>query len=741
MKTDESPMTPQTQSLTITGMTCANCSARIERELKKQMGVTQAFVNLATEKASVTFEPEQTNIDNIIKSVENIGYGAILDDSAHKEEALAIKQEEVRELKRDLIIASILSLPLVLGMLLSILGFHDNTAVILLHNPWVQLLLTTPVQFFIGSRFYKNAYHALKTKAPNMDVLVAMGTTAAFALSVYNGFFSLNSHDLYFESSAVIITLILLGKYLEQAAKGKTGNAIKQLMTLQAKTAQVIKNGEEIATPIEQVQVKDHIRVRPGEKIPVDAIIIQGQSSLDESMLTGESLPVEKNIGENVIGGTLNTSGSIIIEATKVGKETALAQIIKMVEDAQGSRAPIQKIADKISAVFVPVVLIIALCTLLITAFMTGQWEKGILHAVAVLVIACPCALGLATPTAIMVGTGVGAKNGILVKGGEHLEHAAKTQAVILDKTGTITKGKPEVTNISIAEHINEQNFLSAITALEQHSEHPLGKAIYQYAQSHLTDKAIEVAGFKAMVGAGVSGYIHDQLVLIGNKRLLNEHKINFEAVQTEILALENEGKTVMLVAIDSVYAGLIAVADQIKATSIEAIKQLHNQHIQVYLLTGDNKQTALSIGKQVGITPEHIFAEVLPQDKAQYVKKLQDQGLIVAMAGDGINDAPALAMADIGMAMGTGTDIAMEAADITLMRGDLISISQTIVLSQKTIRKIKQNLFWAFIYNTIGIPFAALGLLNPIIAGGAMAFSSVSVLLNSLSLNRIKLK
>lgn len=731
----------RTESLTITGMTCANCAARVEKELVNHKGVDKAFVNLATEKATVTYHESATTLNELIQGVEQIGYGAIVNDEAHKQEAEEFKEKETKHLFWQLVISGLFSAPMVIAMMMSMAGMHSNAFVQFLHLPWVQLILTTPVQFFIGARFYKNAYHAIKTGAPNMDVLVAMGTSAAFFLSVYNGFFSSTSTDLYFESSAVIITLILLGKYMEQSAKGKTGKAIKQLMELQAKTARVIRGNEEIDVPIEEVQLAEQVRIRPGEKVPVDGKILTGSSSFDESMLTGESLPVEKTVGDTVIGGTVNINGTLVVETDKIGNETALAQIIKMVEEAQGSKAPIQKVADRISAIFVPVVLGIALLTLLATGWIGGDWNTAIIHAVAVLVIACPCALGLATPTAIMVGTGLGAKKGILIKGGEYLEKTAKIEAVLLDKTGTLTKGKPEVTDILVNDaQLTEVEFIRYATAVEKYSEHPLGVAIYQYGLSQQITELPVVTDFKVAVGSGVTAQLDGKMVQIGARRLFRQEKIDFETVEAQIVALEKTGKTVMLMAIDGVCVGLIAVADQVKDSSNEAVAALKNQGIAVYLLTGDNKRTADTIGESVGIQSEHIFADVLPQDKADYVAKLQNQGFVVAMVGDGINDAPALALADIGIAMGTGTDIAMEAADITLMRGDLSSISEAIQLSKKTMRKIKQNLFWAFIYNVVGIPFAAIGLLNPIIAGGAMAFSSVSVLINSLSLNRAKL-
>lgn len=721
----------QTETFVITGMTCANCSARVEKELNGTPGVNQATVNLATEKAMVQFD-ESLDADKIIHTVENIGYGAILYDEAHKQQIAAEKIAHVKKMKRDLIISALLTAPLMIAMIAMLLGNH-SAWVMFFHRPIVQLALATPVQFIIGWRFYQGAYHAIKTMAPNMDVLVAMGTTAAYLLSLYNGFFSDNHMELYFESSAMIITLILLGKYLEQAAKNKTSNAIKQLMALQAKQATVIVNGEYVEMPIENVVSGDQVFVRPGEQIPVDGVLLAGQSAIDESMLTGESLPVEKHAGDNVFGGTVNTNGSLTIQATKVGSSSMLSQIIRMVEDAQGSKAPIQQIADKISAIFVPTVLGLALLTLLITGFMT-DWQTALIHSVSVLVIACPCALGLATPTAIMVGTGLGAKQGILIKGGQALEGAAHINSIILDKTGTITEGKPVVTDF-----VGTDDALKIFASLEQQSEHPLAKAIVQYSEDKF-DRLVDIQDFSAIPGMGISGKIAGREYFAGTVRLMETRGLQLTADFTNYQSLQAMGKTVMFLADDSKVLAMIAVADQVKPSSKQAIQRLQQAGIDVYMITGDNQAAAGYIGQQVGLTAEFIFAEVLPEDKATHVAQLKEKGQIVAMVGDGINDAPALALADIGIAMGTGTDIAMETADVTIMNGDLIFLSKMIKLSQLTLRKIKQNLFWAFVYNTIGIPFAAFGFLNPIIAGGAMAFSSVSVLLNSLSLNRTKL-
>ena len=720
--------TPQMTTLVITGMTCANCSARVEKELKEQPGVISATVNLATEKASVKYA--ETSSEALIQSVEKIGYGAILYDEEHKQKIAEEKKAYLRKMKRDLFLSALLTFPLMASMIAMMLGNH-GVLVQFFHQPMVQLLLAFPVQFYVGARFYQGAYHALKTKAPNMDVLVALGTTAAFLLSIYNGFFSSTTNDLYFESSSMIITLILLGKYLEHTAKSKTGDAIKQLMSLQMKTAQKLVDGVEETIAIEDVTVGDCLVIRPGEQIPTDGKIIYGSSAMDESMLTGESLPVEKHLGDAVFGGTVNTTGLVQIQVSQVGSQTVLAQIIQMVEDAQGSKAPIQQIADRISGIFVPVVLVVAFFTLVLTGWLTGDWQLALIHSVSVLVIACPCALGLATPTAIMVGTGVGARNGILIKGGEALEEAAGLTSILLDKTGTITQGTPQVTDV-----IGSTEVVKLFHSLEQASEHPLAKAINDYSKKNGI-APYEVSEFTAHPGAGISGRINQQEYFAGTKKRLAQLSLSVASLEEQALHLEREGKTVMYLADEKQVLGLIAVADAVKPEAKQAIAKLQAQKIEVYMVTGDNKLAANVIGKQVGLDSDHIFAEVLPDEKAAYVQRLQQTGQKVGMVGDGINDAPALALADVGLAMGSGTDIAMETADVTLMNSNLMAVEQTIDLSRATLKKIKQNLFWAFVYNTIGIPFAAFGLLNPIIAGGAMAFSSVSVLLNSLSLNR----
>lgn len=721
-------------ALNITGMSCAACAARIEKKISRLGGVSKAGVNFSTEKATVEFDPAEIKVSDMIKAVESIGYGAQKAEEISQDKEKEAREKEIRKIKRTLIASIVLASPLVLGMILSLVRIE----IPFLRNPYFELGIATPIQFIIGWRFYKHAFLALRSGSSNMDVLIAMGTSAAYFFSLYNVFFEPvktgGMKDLYFEASAVIITLILLGKYFEAVAKGKTSEAIKKLMGLQAKTARVIRDGKEEDIPIEEVESGDTIVVRPGEKIPVDGKIIEGNSSIDESMLTGESLPVEKKPGDLCIGATINKFGTFKFEATKIGKDTVLSQIVKMVEDAQGSKAPIQKIADKVAGIFVPSVIGIAFATFLIWYFTTGDLTKAIVSAVAVLVIACPCSLGLATPTAIMVGTGKGAETGILIKGGEHLETAYKLNAVVLDKTGTITKGKPEVTDIISLGLMGKDELTKLASITEKNSEHPLGAAIYENGKG-LLDIIPDPVTFETIPGRGVEATFDGKSILMGTRKLMTERNIGLGNVNATMEALEDDGKTAMLMAIDNRMEAVIAVADTLKENSKEAIEDLQRMGVDVYMITGDNRRTAQAIAKQVGIT--HVLAEVLPENKAEEVEKLKKSGKKVAMVGDGINDAPALATADIGMAIGTGTDVAIEAADITLMRGDLRTIPAAIRLSRQTMRKIKQNLFWAFFYNIIGIPFAAFGFLNPMIAGGAMAFSSVSVVTNSLSLKR----
>ncbi|WDW10838.1 heavy metal translocating P-type ATPase [Priestia aryabhattai] len=726
----------------ITGMTCAACSTRIEKGLNKLEGVTKASVNLALETASVEYSPSQIDPQDITQRVEKLGYGAKL-KSEEKEEEQSYREKEVSKQKGKFWFSFILSVPLLWAM---VSHFTFTSFIPLPHmlmNPWVQLALATPVQFVVGKQFYIGAFKALRNKSANMDVLVALGTSAAYFYSLYSSLKSLGSSahttQLYYETSAILITLILLGKLFEANAKGRSSEAIKKMMGLQAKTAVVVRDGAEIEIPVEEVQKGEVIFIKPGEKVPVDGEIIEGQSALDESMLTGESVPVDKNIGDKVIGATLNKNGFLKIKATNVGKETALAQIIKVVEEAQGSKAPIQRLADYISGIFVPIVVGIALLTFFVWYIwiVPGEFAPALEKLIAVLVIACPCALGLATPTSIMAGSGRAAEFGILFKGGEHLEATHKIDTILLDKTGTVTNGTPELTDVRIAQGYEENELLQLVASAERLSEHPLAQALV----AGIKNKGIEIQdplSFEAIPGYGVKATVQERELLVGTRKLMNQHKVNIDTALEGMTNLEREGKTVMLVALDGKYAGMLAVADTIKETSKEAVSRLKEMGLEVMMITGDNRQTAQAIAMQAGI--DHVIAEVLPEGKAEEVKKLQQQGKKVAMVGDGINDAPALALADIGMAIGTGADVAMEAADITLMRGDLMSIADAIEMSRKTISNIKQNLFWAMGYNTLGIPIAAVGLLAPWVAGAAMAFSSVSVVLNALRLQRVRL-
>ncbi|MCF6466573.1 heavy metal translocating P-type ATPase [Clostridium sp. Cult2] len=717
------------KTLLIEGMTCAACSSRVEKVLNKLEGVVKANVNLSTNKAVVEFPSGAVEDEALIRTVEKAGYKAELEIERDMDREKELREKEIKSLKTSFIISAILSLPLFSAMFFHMAG-KDN----IFTNGYFQLLLATPVQFIIGYRFYKGAFNSLRGGGANMDVLVAMGTSAAYFYSLYNVIVGVA--EFYFEASAVIITLILLGKTFEAVAKGKTSEAIKKLMGLQPKTARVIKNGVEEDIPIEKVNIGDIVVVRPGERIPVDGIITEGHSSIDESMITGESIPIDKTEGDEVIGATINKFGSFKFEAKKIGKDTVLSQIIKLVEDAQGSKAPVQRLADKISGIFVPIVVIIAIVTFMGFYLVKGNFNTGLINAVAVLVIACPCALGLATPTAIMVGTGKGAENGILIKSGEHLERAHKMETIVFDKTGTITKGEPEVTDIITFNSMDRDELLRIAATVEKTSEHPLGQAIVRKGEEELL-MIKEAETFKAIPGKGLKATFEGKEIYVGNRKLMLESGIGIEKAEEELYRLEEEGKTAMIVGIDGDISGIIAVADQIKESSKKAIEELKNIRLEVYMITGDNERTAKAIAKKVGI--DNVLAEVLPENKAEVVENIKSEGKNVGMVGDGINDAPALAAADIGFAIGTGTDVAMEAADITLMRGDLMSIVTAIRLSHRTMKTIKQNLFWAFFYNSIGIPFAALGFLNPMIAGAAMAFSSVSVVTNSLRLKNFK--
>ncbi|MDT9027372.1 heavy metal translocating P-type ATPase [Rossellomorea yichunensis] len=727
----------------ITGMTCAACSARIEKVLSKQDGIQHATVNLALEKATIEYAPGTITTDQIIKKVDSIGYGATMKNDENQEEQTDHKHQEIQKQKRKFIWSLLLSLPL----LWSMVSHFEFTSFIplpeILMNPWVQMALATPVQFIIGKQFYVGAYKALINKSANMDVLVALGTSAAYFYSVFLAYQSIGSGmhmvELYFETSATLITLIILGKMFEAKAKGRSSEAIKKLMGLQAKTATVERDGNEVEIPLEDVVTGDIVYIKPGEKVPVDGEVIEGRSALDESMITGESVPVDKSIGDTLIGATMNKNGFLKMKATKVGRDTALAQIIKVVEDAQGSKAPIQRLADTISGIFVPIVVGIAVLTFLVWYIWVepGDFAEALEKLIAVLVIACPCALGLATPTSIMAGSGRAAEFGILFKGGEHLESTYGITTVILDKTGTVTNGEPVLTDVKVESGFDEEDFLALVGAVERSSEHPLAVSIVK----GIKEKGITLLGsedFDAIPGYGVKAKVEGTEVVIGTTKLMEQVGVHIDYVLETKLALETEGKTVMLVAINGNYAGLVAVADTIKDTSKEAIQRLKDMELEVIMITGDNQRTAEAIAKEAGI--QDVIAEVLPEGKAKEVQKLQEEGKKVAMVGDGINDAPALAMADIGMAIGTGTDVAMEAADITLIRGDLNSIADAIFMSKKTIRNIKQNLFWALAYNSLGIPIAAMGFLAPWLAGAAMAFSSVSVVLNALRLQRVKL-
>ncbi|AEW56819.1 TPA: heavy metal translocating P-type ATPase [Bacillus cereus] len=728
---------------TVSGMTCAACANRVEKRLNKLEGVNGATVNFALESATVDFNPDEINVNEMKSAITKLGYKLEV-KSDEQDESTDHRLQEIERQKKKFIISFILSFPLLWAM---VSHFSFTSFIYLpdmLMNPWVQLALATPVQFIIGGQFYVGAYKALRNKSANMDVLVALGTSAAYFYSVYLSIQSIGSSehmtDLYFETSAVLITLIILGKLFEAKAKGRSSEAIKKLMGLQAKTATVMRDGTEMKILIEEVVAGDIVYVKPGEKIPVDGEIVEGKSAIDESMLTGESIPVDKTIGDVVIGSTMNKNGFLKVKATKVGRDTALAQIIKVVEEAQGSKAPIQRVADQISGIFVPVVVVIAIITFAVwMIFVTpGDFGGALEKMIAVLVIACPCALGLATPTSIMAGSGRSAEYGILFKGGEHLEATHRLDTVILDKTGTVTNGKPVLTDVIVADGFNEEEILRLVGAAEKNSEHPLAEAIVE----GIKEKKIDIPSsetFEAIPGFGIESVVEGKQLLIGTRRLMKKFNIDIEEVSKSMEELEREGKTAMLIAINKEYAGIVAVADTVKDTSKAAITRLKKMGLDVVMITGDNTQTAQAIAGQVGI--EHVIAEVLPEGKAEEVKKLQAQGKKVAMVGDGINDAPALATADIGMAIGTGTDVAMEAADITLIRGDLNSIADAIFMSKMTIRNIKQNLFWALAYNGLGIPIAAFGFLAPWVAGAAMAFSSVSVVLNALRLQRVKLK
>jgi Cu+-exporting ATPase len=720
--------------LPITGMTCANCAQNIERALGKLDGVLKVNVNLASEKASVEYIPSLVSLQALKRAVEDAGYGVIeLAEGMEAEDVEAqAREEEIRRQRRLLIVGLIFTIPTFLLSMGTDLGLLPDFAL----RKYILLILATPVQFYVGWQFYRGTYKSLKQWSAGMDTLIAMGSSAAYFYSLAATFF-IGGH-VYYETAAMIITLIVLGKYLEAKAKGQTSEAIKRLMGLRARTARVIRDGEEMDLPVEEVQVGDLIIVRPGEKIPVDGVVMDGRSAVDESMITGESLPLAKAIGDEVIGATINKTGSFKFQATKVGKDTVLAQIIRLVEEAQGSKAPVQRLADRVAGVFVPAVIGVAFLTFLAWFLIGGVGlDRALINMVAVLVIACPCALGLATPTAVMVGTGKGAERGILIKSGESLERAGTLDTVVLDKTGTITEGHPQVTDVVTNGDLSQDEVLRLAASAERGSEHPLGEAIVEAAQER--GLALEEAEeFEALAGQGIEVSLNGQKILVGNRRLMEENGIDISQVGDDVDRLQSEGKTTVVLALDSKVEGIIAVADTAKEGSKEAVARLQAMGLEVVMLSGDNQRTAQAIANQMGI--DRVLAEVLPEDKAQEVKKLQEEGHVVAMVGDGINDAPALAQSDIGIAIGTGTDVAMEVGDIVLIRGDLRSVPEAILLSKKTMRTIKGNLFWAFAYNTAGIPIAALGILLPWMAAAAMAFSSIFVVSNSLRLRRAKL-
>jgi P-type Cu+ transporter len=733
--------------IAISGMHCASCANTIETALNKTPGVENANINFASEKATINFDQLKINKENLYQVIKEAGYEPIIDDEQDADAEKAARNSEINSLKWKFIISISLATPLMYFAMAT--GMHlPIPQFIIKHMALVQFLLATPA-IIAGYQFFTRGITTLlKIRSANMDTLVSLGVGSAYIYSLYisimiwSGNNSFDIHGLYYEIAAFLIAFILLGKYLESIAKGKTSEAIKKLMGLQPKTAIVIRSGKEQEIEIKDVVVGDIILVKPGQKLPVDGTVTEGYSSVDESMLTGESIPVEKNVGSKVVGATINKTGSFKFKAEKVGKDTALAQIIKLVEDAQGSKAPIQKLADKISAWFVPTVLSIAIIAFSIWMLAGQSFVFALTIMIAVLIIACPCALGLATPTAVMVGTGIGAENGILIKSAESLQITHQVKKIVFDKTGTITKGEPELTDVVCYNQTKEEILIFA-ASVEKHSEHPLGEAIVNGAAKQALELK-NITDFHSIPGHGVQAKIEDSIILLGNKKLMFDNQIDLKNSLETLEKLENEGKTAMFVAVNKQLAGIIAVADTLKEYSKEAVSALKKMGKEVIMITGDNKRTAAAIAKQVGI--DQVLAEVLPQDKSNEVKNLQKAGDKVAMVGDGINDAPALTQADVGIAIGTGTDVAIESGDIVLIKDDLRDVVMAIDLSRYAMRKIKQNLFWAFFYNIIGLPIAAgilypfTGfLLNPMIAGAAMAFSSVSVVSNSLLMKRYK--
>lgn len=723
----------KTVELYITGMHCASCSTLIDRSLSKIEGVDKSNVNLATNRAVVTYDETKLDVQKLMDVIKSRGYGATISGNRDLNQSLSNQKKEAENIRQLFVFSMLFAIPaFVIGMVFMWMGIHIKYADLIL---WA---LATPVQFVAGIQFYKGTWAAIKNKSANMDTLIALGTSAAYFFSVYAVIFNPGLGQ-YFETSALLITLVILGKWLETKAKAKTSDAIKKLMGIAPKVANVIRDGTEIQIPVDDVVLGDIIIVKPGEKIPIDGEITVGMSSVDESMITGESIPVAKSPGDSVVGATINKHGSFRFKATKIGENTTLHQIIKLIEDAQGRKAPIQRFADVVSAYFVPAVILIAILTFVIwTIIPDKDIAFSLVTSVSVLVIACPCALGLATPTAIMVGTGLGARKGVLIKGGDALETAHKIKYVIFDKTGTITQGQPKVTDLVAADNRNEDDVLKIAAALEKPSEHPLAEAIVNKA-SEANVKIADANEFQAIPGQGVRAKLEYKEYFLGNQKLMKSLGIDLQSVRDELEKLESQGKTVMILSSSKSVIGLVAVADTIRESSLKAVQSLHSMGIEVYMITGDNSRTAKAIAEQAGI--KNIFSEVSPEDKASYVKQLQEKGK-VAMVGDGINDAPALAQADIGISMGSGTDVAMETGDVVLMKDDPLDVVKAIKLSKFTMSKIRQNMFWALVYNTLGIPIAAgvfFGLtgwlLNPVFAGAAMALSSVSVVSNSLLL------
>jgi len=735
-------------TLSLSGMHCASCANSIQSATRSIFGVASSNVNFATEEVAVEFDDKKTSASAIQKVIKDIGYEAILPDQIDGDREKNVRLSEMQDLTRKVWVGGAVGIVLVIGSLPMMTGLSIPLIPEWLHNRWLQLALALPVQLWCGSSFYIGAWKAFKNHTATMDTLIALGTLAAFSYSItvtLNPTFFISQGlqpEVYYEVSVIVITLILLGKLFENRAKGETSDAIRKLIGLQAKTARVLRDGQESDIPIEDVLINDIVLVRPGEKIPVDGEAIAGNSTVDESMVTGESIPIEKKVGDRVIGATMNKSGSLQIRASHIGKDSVLSQIVQLVKDAQGSKAPIQRLADQVTGWFVPVVISIAIATFIIWFEIMGNITLATISAVGVLIIACPCALGLAAPTSIMVGTGKGAENGILIKDAGSLELAHKIQTIVLDKTGTLTEGKPVVTDV-FALNKNDDELLKSVAAIERNSEHPLAEAVVNYTkQKDITIP--EVTEFIAIAGSGVQGKVDNALVQVGTRRWMDELKIDTSKLHQYQDSWEAGGKTVVLIAVDNVACGLIGIADKLKPSSQTAVAALQRMKIEVVMLTGDNQSTAEAIAREVGI--KRVFAGVRPDQKVAKIRELQAEGKVVAMVGDGINDAPALAQADVGLAIGTGTDVAIAASDITLISGDLQGIVTAIQLSRATISNIQQNLFFAFIYNVAGIPIAAgilypfFGwLLNPIIAGGAMALSSLSVVTNALRLRNFR--